>query len=39
VAPAVGGDPTIVGRILSLDGQPKVVGVLPREFELMNDAV
>ncbi len=34
-----GGDRAVVGRVLSLDGQPtEIVGVMPREFELMDDA-
>ena len=32
-----GGDPAVVGRSISVDGQPtSVIGVLPRDFELFN---
>ena len=32
-----GGDPAVVGRVISVDGQPiNIVGVLPSDFELFN---
>jgi len=35
-----GGDPAVLGQVLTLDREPfEVVGVMPREFELMDDAV
>ncbi len=37
-----GGDPGVVGRVLTLDGEPwEIVGVMPRDFDLPfgNDAV
>ena len=35
-----GGDPTMVGRSITLDGKPRtVVGVLPREFRLNHEVI
>jgi putative ABC transport system permease protein len=35
-----GGDPRIVGQVLTFDGQPtEIVGVLPADFELGNESV